>query len=223
MTEPVPDPHRLGRHHLALHRRTLRHTVRIVERIQDHQWDLPTPCSAWTLQQLLDHMIRENRGFAAAAAGERADVSPWTSPVGPDRRADYAESAERVVTAFAAPDLFDRHFWLPLINGGELVPASRAVSFHLLDYLLHGWDVATAAGLVDLVGLVRPAGAPADGFLAPDVVAAVHRIAVREVPDGPRRHRVGASFGPPVPVPADASAFDQLLAFLGRRPRAGPG
>jgi uncharacterized protein (TIGR03086 family) len=216
MTESVQDPDpATGRRHLALHRRTVRHTVRIVERIQDHQWDLPTSCSAWTLRQLLDHMIRENRGFAAAAAGERADASPWTSPVGPDRRGEYARSAEQVVAAFAAPDLLGRDFWLPLINGGELVPAPRAVSFHLLDYLLHGWDVATAAGLVGFVG---SAGALPEGFLAPDVVAAVHRIAVREVPDGPRRHRVGASFGPPVPVPADVPAFDQLLAFLGRRP-----
>jgi hypothetical protein len=39
---------------------------------------------------------------------------------------------------------------------------------------------------------------------------------MREVPDGPRRHRQGASFAPALQAAASASAFDQLLAFLGR-------
>jgi uncharacterized protein (TIGR03086 family) len=189
---------------LELHGRTLRHSVEIVAAVRDDQWDLPTPCTAWTVRDLLTHMIRENRGFAAAADGETTDRSAWTSPIGDDPRADYAACAERVVASFGADGVLDRTVWLPLIRDGITIPARQALRFHLLDYLVHGWDVAVSIG--------RPVELP------DDVVAAVHGIALREVPDGPRRHRVGASFGPPQPIAATASTLDRLLAHLGRDP-----
>jgi len=189
---------------LDLHRQTLRQSVEIVAAIRDDQWDLPTPCTQWMVGELLDHMIRENRGFASAADGETADASTWTSPVGPDRRAEYADSARRVTDAFGADGVLDRTFWLPLIRDGVTVPARQGISFHLLDYLVHGWDVAVSVGR-------RPDFGDA-------VVAAVHEIAVREVPDGPRRHRPEASLGPALPATVGAPALDRLLAFLGRDP-----
>ena len=189
---------------LDLHCRTLLHSVEIVSAIRDDQWDLPTPCTQWTVRQLLAHMIRENRGFAAAAGGETADRSPWTSPIGTDPRVDYAASAEQVVAAFGAEGVLDGTFWLPLINDSMVFPATQAVSFHLLDYLVHGWDVAVSIG--------RPLAFP------DDVVPAVREIADREVRDGPRRHRPGATFAPALPTTATAPVLDQLLAFLGRDP-----
>lgn len=189
---------------LDLHRQTMRQSAEIVAAIRDDQWDLPTPCAQWTVRRLLDHMVRENRGFATAANGETSDLSAWIALVGPDRRAEYAESARQVVDAFGADGVLERAFWLPLIRDGVTVPARQGVSFHLLDYLVHGWDVAVSVG--------RPPDFGAD------VVAAVHEIATREVPDGPRRHRAEASFGPALPSAAGASALDRLLAFLGRDP-----
>ena len=189
---------------LDLHRQTMRQSAEIVAAIRDDQWDLPTPCAQWTVRRLLDHMVRENRGFATAANGETSDLSAWIALVGPDRRAEYAESARQVVDAFGADGVLERAFWLPLIRDGVTVPARQGVSFHLLDYLVHSWDLAVSVGR-----------SPAFGD---DLVAAVHEIAVREVPDGPRRSRPGASFAPARPVPADAPALDRLLAFLGRDP-----
>ncbi|WP_412543474.1 TIGR03086 family metal-binding protein [Longispora sp. K20-0274] len=189
---------------LDLHRRTLEHSAALVAGIRDDQWDLPTPCAGWTVRDLVTHMVRENRGFAAAADGETSDRSTWSSPIGPDPRADYAASAARVVDAFGADGVLDRRFWLPLIDADVLYPARQAVSFHLLDYLVHGWDVAVSVG--------GPAG------FADDLVAAVTEVAYREVPDGPRRRRTGASFRPALPVPPDAPALDRLLGYLGRDP-----
>ncbi|GIG62002.1 TIGR03086 family protein [Longispora fulva] len=189
---------------LDLHRRTLEHGAAVVAGIGDDQWEAATPCAGWTLRDLLTHMIRENRGFAAAADGETCDRSVWTSPVGPDLRADYLASAARVVVAFGTPGVLERRFWLPLIDADLLYPARQAVGFHLLDYLVHGWDVAVSVGrTVDF---------------DPDLVAAVTEIGYREVPDGPRRRRTGASFRPALPVPPDAPALDRILAHLGRDP-----
>jgi uncharacterized protein (TIGR03086 family) len=191
---------------LELHRRTVLRSVEIVAAIRDDQWDLPTPCAQWTLRDLLAHMIRENRGFAAAAGGETADRSAWSSPIGPDLRTEYATSAEAVLTAFAADGVLDRPVWLPLINDAVTFPGRQAVSFHLLDYLVHAWDAAMASD--------QPF--PADD----EVVAAVYEIALREVPDGPRRVRVGATFAPPTAMLSPtASMLDQVLAFLGRDPQ----
>jgi len=190
---------------LDLYARVLRQSVDIVDGIGDDQWDRPTPCAQWTVRELVEHMILENRGFAAAAGGETSDRRVWTDrQFVDDRRADYRASADRVVEAFGAPGVLDGEFWLPLINPAVRLPARQAVSFHLLDYVVHGWDVAAAIG--------RPVRVPAD------IAEAALDIALREVPDGPRRRRPQASFVPPVEATPGASALDRMLAWLGRSP-----
>jgi uncharacterized protein (TIGR03086 family) len=193
------------RDQLDLHRQAMRHSVTVIATIGDDQWTRPTPCARWDVRQLLEHMTLENRGFAAAAGGETSDRTVWSERAfDADLRADYARSAAQVVAAFGADGVLDRRFWLPRIDDRVTFPARRAISFHLLDYVVHTWDVAAALG--------RPL------VLADDLVAAALDIAHREVPDGPRRHRPDASFAPPVPTPEDAPAFDRLLAVLGRSP-----
>jgi uncharacterized protein (TIGR03086 family) len=190
---------------LDLHRLAMRHSVAVVHSIGDDQWALPTPCARWDLRQLVEHMTLENRGFAAAAGGETSDRTVWSErSFDADLRSDYTRSADLVVTAFGADGVLDRQFWLPRINDTMTFPGRRAVSFHLLDYVVHTWDVAAATG--------QPRA------LADDLVAAALDIAHREVPDGPRRHRPDASFAPPLPTPEGAPPFDRLLAVLGRSP-----
>ena len=190
---------------LDLHRLAIRHSVSVVRSVGDDQWALRTPCSRWNLRQLVEHMTLENRGFAAAAGGETSDRTVWSERTfDADLRVDYTRSADLVVAAFAAEGVLDREFWLPRINDQMTFPGRRAVSFHLLDYVVHTWDVAAALG--------RPV------MLEDDLVAAALDVAHREVPDGPRRHRPDASFAPPVPTPEDSPPFDRLLAVLGRSP-----
>jgi len=181
-------------------------SVEIVDRITDDQWELPTPCARWTLRQLVQHMTSENRGFAAAAGGETADRTQWSFyPVDGDLRVDYARSAAEVVAAFGADGVLDRTFWLPLLSRTRQFPARQAISFHLLDYVVHGWDVAVAAG--------QPA------VIEDDLVRVAQEITDREVPDTPRRLDPRSAFRPPLPVADGASPQDRLLAALGRSPR----
>lgn len=188
---------------LELHRRAMWRSVALVGLVDDDQWQLPSPCSQWTLRQLVEHMTSENHGFAAAAEGETSDRTPWSyRPLSDDLRLDYARSAERVVTAFGADGVLDGEFWLPLIKDSVRFPARQAISFHLLDYVVHSWDVAAA--------LSRPAA------IDDDLIAVAIEISEREVPDTPRRQLEGASFRPPLPVSPDATPQDRLLAMLGR-------
>ncbi len=98
----------------------------------------------------------------------------------------------------------ERGFALPEIIPDVQFPAAQAISFHFIDYVVHGWDVARALGL---------AYAP-----DPDLVRAALPVAAA-VPEGERRLRPGAAFRPGLAVPADADPMDRILAMLGRSPR----
>lgn len=83
-------------------------------------------------------------------------------------------------------------------------PAAQAIGFHLIDYLVHGWDVAQSLGVE---------------FIAePELVEAAWPIA-QAIPDDERRRGPGAAFQPSLAVPEDATRFDLILAMLGRSPR----
>ena len=100
--------------------------------------DRATPCGPWTLRELLAHMTGQDAGFAAATASE-AGVDAYRP--GPATPQAHREAAAALVRAFATADP-DRDVWLA--EFGRRVPLASAVGFHLLDTLVHGWDVAVA-------------------------------------------------------------------------------
>jgi uncharacterized protein (TIGR03086 family) len=164
----------------------------------------PTPCAEWDLGALLAHMTVQHRGFAAAAAGHGADRAVWRPvPLGDDPVGAYAEAAEAVVAAFAPDDVLDRPFALPEFGTGQPFPGRLAVGFHLVDYVVHGWDVAAALGV---------------GFSLPAEVLRATLPVARQVPDDERRLAPGAAFAPGRPIPAQAGALDEILRLLGRDP-----
>jgi uncharacterized protein (TIGR03086 family) len=186
---------------LDLDRRALAAAGELVAKVSAGQLDAATPCRDWTLAGLLAHMVAHNRGFAAAARGGPVAASVWDgTPVGDDPYGDYLESAMLVSEEFAAPGALDRQIELP---GLGVFPARTAVSFHFVDYLIHGWDVAKAIG----------AASDPDG----ELTATGLKFASRW-PDTPATRGPGAPFGPRVAVPDDAPPFDRLLGLLGRPP-----
>jgi uncharacterized protein (TIGR03086 family) len=173
---------------------------------QVHAADLgrPTPCAEWTLAGLLAHMTAQHHGFAAAARGRGGDLAAWqVRPVGPGPVADYADAAEDVLAAFAEPEVPQREFELPEFRPVSRFPAVQAISFHLIDYVVHGWDVARTLGL--------------DYHLAPELAGLALKIA-RAVPDGDNRLEPGAAFGPASAVGDDADPLHRILTLLGRSP-----
>jgi len=165
----------------------------------------PTPCVAWDLADLLAHMTVQHRGFAAAARGGGQDLALWDPATVRDTRdpvGDYATAAHDVLDAFAATDP-ESQFALPEL--GTSVPAEMAVGFHLIDYVVHGWDVA--AGL----------GVP---FTLPDDVVGTALPLALAVPDGDFRSMAGAPFGP-AQTGDSTTDLDRLLRHLGRDPQWG--
>jgi uncharacterized protein (TIGR03086 family) len=180
----------------------VRASVQVVSRASAADLARPTPCPDWTLAELLAHMTAQHNGFAAAAAGDGADLVHWQTgaPVA-DPVGEYAAAAERVIAAFAAAGVLAGEFVLPEISPTLRFPAAEAIGFHFVDYVVHGWDVARALGR--------------DYDLEPYVLAAVLPIA-QAVPDGERR-RPGAAFAPRVAA-TSGGPLDRIVALLGRRP-----
>jgi uncharacterized protein (TIGR03086 family) len=107
-----------------------------------------------------------------------------------------------VLAAFSADGVLDRQFPLPEFAAGPDFPARQAVSFHLVDYVVHSWDVAKALGLQ--VHFTR------------ELLDTALQVA-QAVPDGAARLAPGAAFSPAV-AGRDASPLDRIVAVLGRSP-----
>ncbi|MDX1881607.1 TIGR03086 family metal-binding protein [Mycolicibacterium sp. 141076] len=190
---------------LSAHRRAILASVDVVNTVGLADLRRPTPCAAWDLADLLAHMTVQHRGFAAAAHGGGQDLALWNpascrdthDPVG-----DYAAAAHDVVDAFGAADP-DSQFALPEL--GTSVPAEMGIGFHLIDYVVHGWDVAASLGVP---------------FALPDDVVATALPLALAVPDGDFRSMPDAPFGP-AQAGDSATDFDGLLRHLGRDPQWG--
>src|ERR1700754_3995995 len=170
-------------------------TVRqIVAAVRPADLGRPTPCADWDLRALLEHMIGQDHGFAVAV---QRDVGPEAfapRPFDGPPAAAHAAGSNAVVAAFAAAAP-DRPVLLAEF-GDVRFPPDQVVGFHLIDTLVHGWDVAVSFGR--------------DIRYVDDLVAAGLEVA-RLVPTGPAREVPGAPFGLALAVDDAAGAWGRTL------------
>lgn len=163
----------------------------------------PTPCEAWTLEQLLAHMIGQQDGFTAALTDGDAPASAY-QPV-PFTQDVWAASVDRLLAAFAEADMAAEVIEIEF--SPKPLPVPVLVGAQLLDAAVHAWDVARSLGC--------------DYTPSEEVVAAVAEIA-RPITDDERRAAAGF-FGPAV-QPSRGETWPAVLAHLGRdhawQPRA---
>ncbi|MGW7511262.1 TIGR03086 family metal-binding protein [Streptomyces massasporeus] len=185
-----------------LDRLALSLTGEVVSRVKPEHVRLATPCPDWTLYGLLRHLVSQNQGFAASARGAGEAWAQWhDGDLGDDPAGAYEASADEVTAAFAEDGVLERRFALPEVGEGFAVPGRVAIGFHLLDYVVHAWDVAVTIG-----ERWEPAG---------ELIDAALRVAAR-VPDEGRG--AGAAFRRRIASGDDAAPGDRLLTLLGRDP-----
>ncbi|MEU3559573.1 TIGR03086 family metal-binding protein [Kitasatospora sp. NPDC006786] len=195
---------------VELHAQAMELAVQVVDGLRPDQLDLPTPCAGWTLRKLLEHCVGQHRGFAAAARGAGPDLALFAdAPLGADPAGTFRRTGTDLVEAFRAAAAEDRPLWLPEIRDGGPFPFTQAVGFHLLDTLVHGWDVAAALGTAD--GLV----AAVDGD---DALAAALLTVTEAVPNTEEHRAPGRAFGPGLEPGGGDGRFARALALLGRDP-----
>ncbi|WP_152360881.1 TIGR03086 family metal-binding protein [Microlunatus speluncae] len=186
------------------HATASRQIIDIARQATPEQLNRSTPCGDWDLRQLFDHLTTENLGFAAAAQGHGSDPDVWVGDLErADPVADYVRATEALVVTFAEPDVLDRSFALPVLTKDREFAGSQAVMMHLVDTVVHAWDLARALDLPITF----------DAEITQPVLAMSEQI-----PDDESRTGPGAFFGPAVAQPADGTELDRIVALLGRSP-----
>ena len=182
---------------IELLRGILSGTGDVIEGVGDDQWDLATPCPDYDVSALVDHILGWARSFAAGANGEKLEGDPSDHHRGDDPAGEFRATAARIVDGWEEHG-FDRQV---SIGGGES-PASMAFNMTVMEYLTHGWDLATATG--------QP---------MPWSEQEAAEVLTRAESTLPAQYRgEGMPFGDIVEVPDTAPAADRVAAFLGRTP-----
>jgi uncharacterized protein (TIGR03086 family) len=186
-----------------------REMTRLVQGVGDDQLAAPTPCPAYALGDLLEHV----HGLALAfrmAADKQIPEGGGSNPPGDARRLpeDWrGATAERLTALVAAWTKEDAWQGTTHIAGFD-APADNVAVTALNELVVHGWDVAVASGQT----------------LELDDVTVQACLGFAEILSGPGGDAVrGTAFGPEVAVPPDAAPLDRILGANGRDPRWGPG
>lgn len=177
----------------------------LVLAVPDDLLGAPSPCSDYTLGDLLDHVGGFAVGFAGAArkaAGDAADAPPGpgdASHLEDGWRTRIARDLRAMAAAWNDPQAWTGTTKL----AGIELPAPSAGIFGLDELVVHGWDVA------------RASRQPYD--CDPASLEALMSFVALDSPMG-QMARSNGIFAPPVEVPDDSPLLDRVIALTGRDP-----
>jgi uncharacterized protein (TIGR03086 family) len=164
------------------------------------QWDASTPCSEWSVRELVNHLTVEQLwaprlvrdGATVDEVGDAFDGDQ----LGDDPAAAWDRAATVAIEVFRAPHALDRTVHL---SYGD-TPAVAYCAQMTTDATVHAWDLSRGIG--------------ADEDLPEDLAtAALHEVE----PYANGLHKSGM-FAPPIEPPPGADDRTRLLCLLGRRP-----
>jgi uncharacterized protein (TIGR03086 family) len=177
----------------------------LVARVTDDELGNPTPCPAYTVGDLVEHVGGLALAFTAAANKDRNEYNDREPPPGDasrlsdDWRTRIPRDLANLAQAWREPGAWTG---MTRIAGSES-PSSVVGLVAADELVVHGWDVA------------RATGQPYDP--KPEVLdAAQSFLAMFASPDAPAGPEV--PFGPSRRVPDDAPLLDHVLALAGRDP-----
>ena len=167
----------------------------LVDRIEPAQLASPTACNAFTVRDVLDHMITLGGAFSYWFRGEEAPDLALARDPGRVPAPEFRATMDALLAAVQSPGALERTISAPIGSmPGEVF--ARLVAF---DGLVHGWDLASATGQT-----YEPAA---------DVVSAVDQFARVALTSEMRN---GDTFKQATTPPAGASQLERLIAFSGR-------
>ena len=162
----------------------------VVQTIGQDDLHRPTPCRDFDVTALADHLVNTIARLGAAAGIQTA--------------ARNGDSIDQRIQQLTQPILAGwrcRGLTDDVVFSGRTLPAHLALGILSLELVVHGWDIAVAL----------------DRSLDVSDALAAHVLGLAQQ-TLTAQSRATAGFDPPVPVPADASPLDQLIAFTGRDP-----
>jgi uncharacterized protein (TIGR03086 family) len=182
---------------LVAHAKALQEFDRRVRQIGADQWRAPTPCTEWTVHDVVNHLVTEQlwvtpllEGQTMAQVGDRFDGDQ----LGADPKARWNASATEARAAWVEPGAVERQVHLSFGDA----PATEYGWQMTLDLAVHAWDLAAAIGV--------------DDTLDDALVQELYDVWGERILEF-----AGAGiFGRPVAVSADADTQTMLLAVSGR-------
>ena len=180
----------------------------LVANVKDDALDRPTPCPAYKLGDLIEHVGGMALAFAAAGRKERNAYTEMAGAGDASRLGDdWRERIPRDLTALAQV-WAEPAAWTGMTRiAGDDSPAA-VVGLVLADELaVHGWDVARATGQAYAC--------------EPDILAAALRfLQMFASPDAPAGPEV--AFGPARILLEEAPLLDRVVGMAGRDPGWSP-
>lgn len=172
----------------------------VVVRVDADRWSAPSPCPGWSAAAVVGHVIT-GLGMIDTMFEQGAAVPPpSTDPravAGSNPAESWRARYQRTCTNLQhlSPDA-------TIAGPSGTLTADTGLGQASLELLVHGWDLAQAAQVP--ITLPKNLALPLLEELEPlaDVI------------------RASGMYGAPLQVPADASASERLLAFVGRRSAA---
>lgn len=172
--------------------------ARVVALVTDDALERPTPCSAWTVGDLVEHLAGLAWHFAGVARG-RPPTSPPPASDRPDGWRDLlVQELVDLAEAWRTPGAWDGEDEA----GGVRMPRAALGIVALDEVVLHGWDLAAALSVP---------------WSVPDADVAACLPFVEQVAGMP-----GGPFAIPQPGAGESSGLVRLLRLSGRDPAAGP-
>jgi uncharacterized protein (TIGR03086 family) len=178
-----------------------RQLAALVSRITDDELALSTPCPAYTVADLVDHVGRLAVALAGVgrkdpAFGDAAGAGDGATLPG-DWRDRIPRDLDALVEVWRDPESWEGMTRI----AGQDAPAAMVGLVVTDELVVHGWDVARATD--------QPFDAEPD--LIDGALQFLTSFANPDAPAGPE-----VAFGPPRPVPAEATPLDRVLLLAGR-------
>jgi uncharacterized protein (TIGR03086 family) len=181
---------------LPLLDRAYAETIDMAAKLTPEDLDRPTPCTEWTVRDLINHFLFTATRLSSATIGEPG-ADPGEDLVGDDAAQSVAARLQAAQELWHRPGAMEASCSLQV---GEM-PGAMAATISLVDTYVHRWDLARAIG--------------GDAELDPELAAACLNFTQGFVTD---ELRAQVGFNPAVEPPAGATPGEQLVAFLGRQP-----
>ncbi len=168
----------------------------VLANVSRDQLEADTPCSEWTVAQLIDHLVGAQYWAQGGVQGAPLEATGEGAAQG-DFVATFDQAARDNLAAFSEEGALGR-----TVNPGfGDMPAPALLGLSATDTFTHAWDLAKATGQ--------------DTDLAPGLAAALLEQS-RQAIQPAFRSEEGTIFGMEQTAPDGAPPADQLAAFLGR-------
>lgn len=170
----------------------------LIGNIREDQWDDPTPCSEWSVRELVRHMIYETLWVEPMLAGKTiTEVGDQFEgdTLGDGPPAAWQAARDKALVAMKRPGTMDQTVHLSYGDKSGSYYGNEVST----DILIHSWDLAR--------------GTHGDDKLDPELVELVYN----QTKDHDKDLRATGLFGDHVDVDPKADTQPKLLALFGRK------